>query len=305
MKGRNLLPILLFLSLVLLLPALHSSLRGPGLRVATTTSLYDTGLLEELARVYREGGGGRVAFFPVGTGQAFLQARRGEADLLLVHAPAQEVEFVREGWGENRSVVACNFFVLVGPPGDPAGVENLPPLLALRRIAEAGGEGRARWVSRGDLSGTHLKENELWKEAGYDPENLRREGWYLETGAGMGQTLLVASEKGAYTLSDLGTLLTYLGKGLVNLRVLVRGGRELLNVYSAIPVNPERVRGVDGKGAGRFLEFLLSEEGQRVVGEFGVERYGEPLFLPAAEILRENSDPQLASWIREVALLEG
>jgi len=303
MRVRSLL--LLSLLLVLLLPALHSALRGPGLRVATTTSLYDTGLLEELARVYREGGGGRVAFLPVGTGQAFLQARRGEADLLLVHAPAQEVEFMREGWGENRSVVACNFFVLVGPPQDPAGVENHPPLQALSRIAGAAGEGRARWVSRGDLSGTHLRERELWEEAGYDPENLRKEGWYLETGAGMGQTLLVASEKGAYTLSDLGTFLTYLRKGLVNLKVLVRGGKELLNVYSAIPVNPERVRGVDGEGARRFLEFLLSEEGQRTIGEFGVGRYGEPLFLPAARILGENSDPQLASWIREVALLEG
>ena len=294
--------LLLFLPLLLLLPLFLSG--GPGLRVATTTSLYDTGLLEELAEAYRREGGGRVVFLPTGTGQAFLQAKRGEADLLLVHAPAQEVEFVREGWGKGRSVVACNFFVLVGPPADPAGVENFPPLEALERIAEAGRKGKARWVSRGDLSGTHLRERELWREAGYEPEGLRGEGWYLETGAGMGQTLFVASERGAYTLSDLGTFLAYLRRGLVNLRMLVRGGRELLNVYSAIPVSRERVRGADEEGAEKFLRFLLSEEGQRLLGEFGVERYGEPLFLPAAGILRENSDP-LASWIREVALLEG
>lgn len=269
----------LLLTAVLLTAAL--SLRGgrPELRIATTTSLYDTGLLDYLAKRYDR----RLAFLPLGTGQALDAAKRGEADLLLTHAPSLEREFVEEGWGENRAVVAYNSFIIVGPPGDPAGIENLPPLEALRRIALSGREGRAKWVSRGDLSGTHVRENLLWTEAGFDPGDLRKEGWYLEAGAGMGQTLLLASERGAYTLSDLGTFLKYQRKGLVRLRLMVEGGGELLNVYSAIPVNPERVRGVNLREAVRFVTFLLSEEGRRLIGEFGREEYGSPLFFPATE----------------------
>ncbi len=281
---------------LLLLLSLALPLRGrPGLRVATSTSLYDTGLLDHLAGRYR---GKRPAFLSLGTGQALLSAKRGEADLLLVHAPSLEREFMQEGYGRRRVVVAYNFFVLVGPPGDPAGIENLPPVEALGRIARAGREGRARWVSRGDLSGTHLKENLLWREAGFDREELRKEGWYLEAGAGMGQTLLLASERRAYTLSDLGTFLRYKKKGLVQLEPVVERGKELLNVYSAIVVNPERVRGVNLEGAVDFLTFLLSEEGQGLIGEFGAGEYGSPLFFPVAGL--ENSDPELAGWLLEV-----
>ncbi|MEM2866608.1 MAG: substrate-binding domain-containing protein [Candidatus Hadarchaeales archaeon] len=287
---------LLAVPALLLILFLGLSPRGrPGLRVATTTSLYDTGLLDHLAERY---GGERPAFLPLGTGQALLSARRGEADLLLVHAPSLEKVFMEEGYGERRVAVACNSFVLVGPPGDPAVIENLPPLEALGRIALAGRGGRARWVSRGDLSGTHVRENLLWREAGFDPEELRKEGWYLEAGAGMGQTLLLASEKGAYTLSDLGTFLKYRKEGLVQLKPMVERGKELLNVYSAIVVNPERVKGVNFEGAVEFLSFLLSEEGQGLIGRFGVEEYGSPLFFPVLGL--ENSDPELAVWLREV-----
>ncbi|MEM2536265.1 MAG: substrate-binding domain-containing protein [Candidatus Hadarchaeales archaeon] len=286
--------LLLFLSSL----SLWAGRGRPGIRVATTTSLYETGLLEYLAERYLEKGGKPVAFLPSGTGTALLSAKRGEADLLLVHAPPLERKFMEEGYGERKVAIAYNFFLIVGPPGDPAGCEDLPPLEALSRIVLAGRGGRARWVSRGDLSGTHIRENLLWREAGFDPEELMMEGWYLEAGAGMGQTLLLASEKGAYTLSDLGTFLKYRKEGLVQLKPMTERGKGLLNVYSAIVVNPRRVKGANFEGAVEFLGFLLSEEGQELIGKFGVEEYGSPLFFPVVGL--ENSDPELAVWLREV-----
>lgn len=259
--------------------------------IATTTSLYDTGLLDELARAYWRERGVELKFVAVGSGLALERARRGDADLVLVHAPDLELEFVREGYGVDRRPFAFNFFVILGPRDDPAGIGGLNPIEAMRKIAEAGREGRTLWISRGDLSGTNVRELYLWRSAGFDPEELREEGWYVESGAGMGKTLMLADEKLAYTLSDLGTYLAY--RDRIDLVPLVERGKELMNVYSVILVNPEKVRGVRYYLARDFEDWLLSDEAQEIIAGFG----GGGLFHPISEALR---DPQLRSWLEEM-----
>ena len=270
------------------------------LLVATSTSLYDTGLLDIIADRYRAEYNTNLYFIPLGTGQALEHARRGDADAVLVHAPELEKRFLIENLGGARKIIAYNFFAIVGPADDPADVENLQPLEALRRIAQTG----TTWVSRGDRSGTHMKEEALWRAAGFDPVQLRNEKWYLESGSGMGKTLLIANERRAYTLADTGTYLKYRGGNLVDLEVMVGEGKELLNVYSVMAVNPSAHPHLNFNGAARFIRFLVSSEGQRLIGEFGLGEFGRPLFYPAVELLRENTDPQLAGWIREYAFFE-
>jgi tungstate transport system substrate-binding protein len=247
---------------------------GNDLILATTTSTYDSGLLDVLAPTFEEATGYRVKIIPVGSGQALTMGRRGDADVLLVHAPTAEEEFVAEGYGANRQLVMHNDFVVLGPADDPAGVrEASNALQALQAIAEAG----ARFISRGDDSGTHKLELSLWEELGFDPAG---EGWYTEAGRPMGATLQIANQRSAYTISDRGTYLAQSSN--LDLEVLVEGDPALLNVYHVMQVNPERFDGVNGESGRAFVEFMVSEEAQEIIRNFGVEEFGRPLFIPDA-----------------------
>lgn len=274
--------------------------KNPSITIATTTSLYDTRLLDVIADHYRAKYGVDLYFISAGTGIALQYAKRGDADVVLVHAPSLENQFLQENAGGVRKIIAYNFFAIVGPNDDPAGIESLSPIQALQNIAQA----QATWVSRGDNSGTHTKEKKLWEAAGFDPLQLTGQSWYLESGTGMGATLRIADEKKAYTLADMGTFLKYRKDNLIKLDVLVDQGKELLNVYSIMAVNPAINPNLNFNGAVDFIKFLVSDEGQKLIGDFGVGEYGRPLFYPAVGLLRGNTDPQLANWIREYAFLE-
>jgi tungstate transport system substrate-binding protein len=241
--------------------------------LSTTTSTQDSGLLEVLVPMFEKQSGYSVKTISVGTGQALALAARGEADVTLAHAPALEKQYVADGKMRNRRLVMYNDFVVIGPPEDPARIKGLPRAVdALRRIAEA----RSRFVSRGDRSGTHALELALWKQAGIEP----RGGWYIESGQGMGQTLGIASERGAYTLTDRATLLAFQRR--ITLPVLVERDRPLLNVYSVMAVSPANGPRVNPAGGKTFADFMLSPEVQAVIKAFGVDRYGQPLFVPIA-----------------------
>lgn len=273
--------------------------------VATTTSLYDTGLLDVIEDSFEEKYFIDIYFISVGTGLAIEHARRGDADLILVHDPSREFSFLEDGYGVCRKIIAYNFFTVIGPADDPAGIEGLPPTQALTKIVEAGRKGICKWVSRGDESGTHAKEKWLWRETGFHWRTLKKEAWYMEAGTGMGKTLQIANEKSAYTLSDLGTYLKYYKEGLISLKALVARGRELLNVYSVIAVNPSLYPEANFKDAITFIKFLISDEGQKVIGGYGREVYGESLFQPAAKLLKEKGDQVLVQWIIETSFFDG
>ena len=244
--------------------------------LATTTSTQDSGLLDALLPVFEKETGYLVKTISVGSGQAIAMGRRGEADVLVVHSPADEQKLVDDGFTASRRLLMHNDFVLVGPPADPAKIRGLKTTKeAVKKIADAG----APFVSRGDGSGTHAKERSIWKAAGLSPEGQR---WYLQTGLGMGETLNVASEKGGYTLADRGTLLARSKVRALGLDVLVEGEPLLLNVYHVIEVSPAKWPKVNVAGAKAFADFLVSPRGQELIGRFGVEKLGAPLFTPDA-----------------------
>ena len=272
--------------------------------VATTTSLYDTGLLDAIEKAFEEKYSIDVYFISVGTGRAIKLAENGDADVILVHAPSVELEFLTGGYGLCRKIIAYNFFLIVGPGSDPAGIRGLNVTSALKRIVEMGRLGKIKWVSRGDGSGTHRKEQELWRLIGYDWTVLSGEEWFIESGSGMGKTLLVANEMDAYLLTDVGTYLRYYKEGKISLKPLVEQSKELLNVYSVIAVNPEKVKGVNFDDAVVFIKFLISGECQNLIGNFGKDEYGGSLFYPAVAVLKEDENP-IAEWIREYAFFNG
>jgi len=263
---------------VVLLAAGCAGQRERELIVATTTSLYDTGLLEALVPAFEDRSGIRVNVLAVGTGQAFELGRRGDADVLLVHDPEGEEAFLAEGHGTGRFELMRNDFVVVGPRADPAGIRGLQTAVeAFRQIAQQG----ALFLSRGDGSGTHRREEALWAKAGIRPAGP----WYLSVGQGMGDTLILANEKRAYTLTDRGTFLAMLER-LPGLEILVGGGTlgadpDLVNVYSAIPVNAALHPGVRAEWAQALVDYLRSPDVQAEIARFGVARYGQPLFYPA------------------------
>lgn len=264
---------LVLLLAALALPALPAFAQ-PALVLATTTSTQDSGLLDDLLPRFTAETGIRVKTIAVGSGEALAMGRRGDADVLLVHSPAAEEEFMAQGFGALRLDVMHNDFVLVGPPSDPAGVKGLPAPDALRRIAERG----ALFASRDDRSGTHARELDLWKKAGVSPSG---KAWYVATGQGMGETARVASEKGAYTLADRGTYLAL--KRTLDLVVLVEGGGELRNPYRVIVVSPAKDRAVHEEEARRFARWIVSPAVQKAIGEFGRKAFGQPLFVPDAK----------------------
>jgi tungstate transport system substrate-binding protein len=243
------------------------------LTLATTTSTQSSGLLDVLVPRFRAVTGIEVKVVAVGTGQALELGRRGDADVLLVHDPDAEQRFMDEGFGTDRREVMHNDFVLIGPPADPAGVKGQTSAAeAFARIARRG----SPFVSRGDESGTHQKEKAVWRQAGVEP----RGDWYLSAGGGMGQVLRLASEKRSYTLSDRGTFLA-LRQGL-DLPVLVEGDPLLVNPYHVISVNPAKHPHVHRGEAQEFADFLLSPGGKDLIGDFGRDRFGQPLFFLGA-----------------------
>ncbi|MFC1575513.1 substrate-binding domain-containing protein [Gemmatimonadota bacterium] len=241
--------------------------------LATTTSTQDSGLLDELLPPFEERTGFRVKTIAVGTGEALAMGSRGDADVLLAHAPEKEKELVAAGFVINRRIVMHNDFLIVGPVEDPAGIHGSDDgAESVIRIAEAG----ARFVSRGDNSGTHLREMSLWSAAAMEPGG----DWYLSTGQGMGATLMIAAEKGAYVLTDRGTYLSW--REQTDLVPHVEGDPLFLNIYSVMEVNPERFSRVNGAGAKAFSEFILGPEAQEIIREFGAEQFGQPLFFSDA-----------------------
>ena len=261
-------------ALALLLAAALPCAAQSSLILATTTSTQDSGLLDDLLPRFEAATGLTVKTIAVGSGEALAMGRRGDADVLLVHSKAAEDEFMAEGWGSLRLDVMHNDFVLVGPPADPAAVRGLPVSDALRRIAEKG----ALFASRDDRSGTHARELDLWKKAGIAPAG---KPWYVATGQGMGETARVASEKRAYTLADRGTFLAL--RKTLELEVLVEGEKGLWNSYRVIVVNPLKHPKARAKEAQRFAEWIVAPETQKVIGAFGREKFGQPLFVPDAK----------------------
>ena len=242
--------------------------------LATTTSTQDSGLLDVLIPIFEKKTGYFVKTIAVGSGQAMAMGAKGEADVLLVHSPAAEKKFMADGYGVNRRLVMHNDFIIVGPAADPAKIKGMKKAAeAFKKIAAAG----SLFMSRGDNSGTHAKEKDIWKAAGVKPEG---EKWYQQTGLGMGQTLNVAAEKKGYTLADRGTYLAL--KKNLGLDILVEGDGILLNIYHVIEVNPEKWPKVNVAGAKAFADFMVSKETQEIIKTFGVEKYGSPLFFPDA-----------------------
>lgn len=253
----------------------------PDVILATTTSTQDTGLLDLLVPAFQRASGYRVKTIAVGSGQALELGRRGEADVLLVHAPEEEHGFMAEGRGLARWLVMYNDFVVVGPPDDPARLRGAAS--AADALQRAAGASQALWVSRGDQSGTHLLERRLWEQAGLTPQGS---AWYIESGTGMLATLLIASQKRAYTLADRGTWLA--GRSRLDLAIVFEGAPELRNVYHTIPVAPLPGRRVNSEGGWACAQYFISPEAQQLIAGFGRERYGEPLFVPAAGLSEEQ-----------------
>lgn len=244
------------------------------LRLATTTTTRDSGLMDVLVPAFEERTKIRVEMIVVGSGQALGLGRRGDVDVLLTHSPEAEKEFVAGGHADERRPVMFNDFVLVGPGNDPAKLRGLTAIAdAFARLERSA----APFVSRGDESGTHQKEKEIWRRAGIEP----RGDWYLRAGTGMAEVLRMADEKGAYTLTDRGTFLTQ--PGFRGLALLAEGDPVLRNEYAVLVVNPAKHPHVKHEAARRFAAFLVSPGTRERIARYGVADYGQPLFFPAGE----------------------
>jgi tungstate transport system substrate-binding protein len=271
---RNILLSLLLVFSVLVTACGSTAPSNPNIILATTTSTQDSGLLDVLVPMFEEQTGYKVQTVAVGTGEALKMAEEGNADVLLVHAPSSEVKFMEGGFGKDRSLVMHNDFIIVGPADDPAGIKELGPRESFEAIYNAG----VSFVSRGDDSGTHKKELEFWKKAELEPAG---QAWYVETGQGMGASLTVASEKGAYILTDRATYLA--NKDNLQLDILLEGNQALLNVYHVITVNPDKWPKMNYEGALAFAKFMIDPATQDVIAQFGVDKFGQPLFYPDAD----------------------
>ncbi|MFQ5658309.1 MAG: substrate-binding domain-containing protein [Candidatus Methylomirabilales bacterium] len=243
---------------------------NPTIILATTTSTRDSGLLDALIPVFQKQTGYLVKTIAVGTGKALTMGKRGDADILLTHAPTAELPLVQQGWLLERTQFMHNDFVIVGSSADPAKIRRAKNVAAaFRKIAEA----KVPFVSRGDDSGTHKKEKALWKTTGLSPQG----SWYMESGQGMGATLRISNEKNAYTLTDRSTFL-HLRKTLTS-RILFAGDPMLLNKYSVMLVSPARHAGVNTDGAKAFRAWLLSKKTRVLIRNYGRNQFGQPLFF--------------------------
>lgn len=245
---------------------------GKEIILTTTTSTQDSGLLDVLIPKFEEKTGYKIKPIAVGTGQALAMGEKGEADVLLVHAPKDEKKLVDSGVGINYNLVMHNDFIIVGPAGDPAGVKGLKSVDAFKKIADK----RSTFISRGDESGTHKMEKSLWEAAGVKPEG----SWYQQSGSGMGQTLNIANDKQGYVLTDRATFLAQ--KNNLKLEILVEGDKSLLNIYHVMQVNPEKFSKVNKDGAKAFVDFMISPDTQKLIGDFGKDKFGQSLFFPDA-----------------------
>ncbi len=244
----------------------------PELLLATTTSTQDSGLLDVLIPDFEKKTGYKVKTTAVGTGAALALGAKGDADVLLVHAPSAELDYMKGGNGDRRLLIMHNDFVVVGPANDPAKIKGLKALDAFTAIAAA----KATFISRGDNSGTDILEKALWKQAGIVPDK----GWYVESGTGMGQSLTVANEKKAYIITDRAT---YLARtSTLQLDILVEKDAPLLNIYHVITVNATKFPKVNTAGANAFADYLVSPATQQLIGTFGVDKFGQALFFPDA-----------------------
>jgi len=240
--------------------------------LATTTSTADTGLLDYLLPMFEKKYNVKVKPIAVGTGEAIAMGQRGEADVLLVHSRTNEDKFMAEGYGSIRKDVMYNDFVLIGPKSDPAKAKGQGPAKAFAAIAAA----QANFVSRGDNSGTHNKEKSIWTKAAVTPAGA----WYIVTGQGMGESTKIAEEKQAYILIDRGTYLAL--KKTLTLEIIVEGQKELFNPYGVIVVNKAKFSKVNEVDAKKFVDWITSADVQKLIGEFGVKKYGQALFTPSA-----------------------
>jgi len=246
---------------------------NPNLILATTTSTQDSGLLDVLIPDFEQRTGYTVQTVAVGSGEAMKMGQQCNADVLLVHSPSAEKDFMTNGYGSDRRLVMHNDFVVVGPAADPAGIKGSTTAIeAFTKIADA----KSPFITRGDASGTNAKELAIWKSANITPEG----DWYIESGQGMLATLQIASEKAAYTLSDRATFLA--NQDTLQLEILVQGDASLLNIYHVIVVNPANCPTVNNGGAIAFADYVVSPEAQALIGSFGVDKYGQALFTPDA-----------------------
>lgn len=263
-------------------PAPTQTVEKQKVLLATTTSLYDTGLLDYLEPIFEEKYNVDMLITSQGTGKAIEIATRGDCDILAVHSPSQEKAFVDAGHGINQRCFAYNYFIIVGPANDPAGIRGMTPGDAFKKLMDLGKAetSGATFVSRGDNSGTHSAEKNIWKSAGYNyTVDVQKSGnWYIEAGKGMGESLQLASEKQAYILTDEGTYLAY--KGRLDLVPIIEQGDILLNRYSVITVYTPTQPAEKITMANNFVNFLTSSEIQAAIGEFGKDKYGKNLFTP-------------------------
>ncbi len=243
--------------------------------LATTTSTRDSGLLDVLLPMFEKQSGYTVKMIAVGSGQAMKMGEMGNADVLLVHSPKAEQDFMAKGFGTERLLVMHNDFIVVGPADDPAKIKGTAsPVEAFKKIADA----KAKFYSRADKSGTNAAELAIWAKVGVTPTEA--DAWYIQTGQGMGDTLRIASETQGYTLTDRATYLAQ--KDTLDLEILVEGDPTLFNVYHVIPVNPEKFSTVFAEGGKAFADFIVSPEIQKVIGEFGKDKFKQSLFFPDA-----------------------
>jgi len=246
------------------------------IRCASTTSTQNSGLFDHILPLFEKKTGIKVDVVAVGTGAAIEIGKRGDADVVLVHAKEQELKAVGEGYFVNRNDVMYNDFIIIGPTNDPAKIKGMKSAIdAFRKIAESG----AIFVSRGDKSGTHTKELALWKKAGIEPAGRK---WYLEVGQGMEKTQRIADEKRAYTLTDRGTWLATKDKNRLDMVMVLEGDPPLFNQYGVMAVNPDRHKSAQYKETTEFMNWLISKEGQAAIGSFK-DKNGTTLFIPNAE----------------------
>ncbi len=248
---------------------------NPNIILATTTSTQDSGLLDVLVPLFQDQTGYTVQTVAVGSGAAMQMGTDCNADVLLVHSPSAEVTFMDEGSGKERELVMHNDFIIVGPADDPAGIKGMGAADSFKAIAAA----EAPFVARADKSGTSTKELGIWKAAELDPATTKP-AWYIETGQGMGASMIIASEKGAYILTDRATYLA--NQDTLDLEILAEGEKALLNIYHVITVNPDKCTKNNYDGAVAFKDFMISPATQEVIGQFGTEEFGSPLFFPDA-----------------------
>jgi len=263
-----------FIAVLTIFSATPPAAQSPEVLLATTTSTRDAGLLDSLLPIFERRSGFKVNVVAVGSGQALEMGRRGDADVVLAHAPEAERVLVDSGYFLRRRLVMHNDFLVVGPAADPAAVRGMTDAVAaMRRVAVR----RVPFVSRGDRSGTHLLEQKLWRLAEVRPPP---NGWYVESGQGMAATLQMADQKRAYTLTDRATYLAWRDK--VQLLPLVEGDPLLYNVYHVMEVNPRRAPRVNVAGGRALADFLVTREAQAFIAEFGKSRFGQSLFVPDA-----------------------